>query len=111
MAGSTKEMENLRVEAADASPHLGPLQAADDAYSSSAFFDDKPLSTPLPETVASFFSSVSFDAFPKPVNNKTQPWKDVEVVRNGNQNPSRDGKLIVACPRKCAYGSNNLGGL
>ncbi|PMD63258.1 uncharacterized protein K444DRAFT_610091 [Hyaloscypha bicolor E] len=70
---------------------------------------DEPL-TQLSQQVTSFFGSVSSGGFPDPQpEKKAQPWK--RVWRPGPQAPSEDGKLIVACPKICVYGSNNLGGL
>jgi hypothetical protein len=58
------------------------------------------LPTQLSEPAASFFSSVSSAGFPKPTE-KTQPWRS---VWKGPQAPLPDGKLLVACPKRCLYG-------
>ncbi|KAE8450805.1 hypothetical protein EG329_005718 [Mollisiaceae sp. DMI_Dod_QoI] len=57
----------------------------------------------LPAPVEQFFSSVSQEGFPsaKRTKQKAQPWKTIWV---GPQQPSEDGKLIVACPKNCKYG-------
>jgi hypothetical protein len=55
---------------------------------------------PLPEPVASFFSTVSQEGFPRPAE-KIQPWRK---IWKGPQAPSPDGKLVVACPKRCDYG-------
>jgi len=88
----------------DAPP--SPTPSADESLSSSINIDALHLSSPLPDPVASFFSNVSTGGFPKPAA-KAQPWKS---LWDGPQHPSADGKLIVACPKICDYGSNNLGG-
>lgn len=59
-----------------------------------------PVLGPLPEDVASFFDVMSTDGFPEDVP-KAQPWK--EFLKKPH-NPSPDGKLILACPKKCLYG-------
>jgi len=59
-----------------------------------------PLLGPLPEDIASFFNTVSAEGFPEDVP-KAQPWK--ELLKRAH-NPSPDGKLILACPKKCLYG-------
>jgi hypothetical protein len=50
-----------------------------------------------------FFKSVSEEGYPKTTGKtaKAQPWR---ALWNGPQQPSKDGKLIVACPQTCAYG-------
>jgi len=61
----------------------------------------------LPPAVHQFFQSVSPAGFPTTKGpKKAQPWKS---RWSGPQEP-KDGKLIVACPRICTYGSGNLGG-
>ncbi|PVH79050.1 hypothetical protein DL98DRAFT_589826 [Cadophora sp. DSE1049] len=62
----------------------------------------------LPQPVQEFFQAVSHDGFPASKSAKIQPWK---ARWAGVQHPSDDGKLIVACPKICTYGSSNLGGL
>ncbi|KUJ13806.1 uncharacterized protein LY89DRAFT_784671 [Mollisia scopiformis] len=65
--------------------------------------DPYPLLSTLPESVASFFSTVSSDGFP-PDLPKAQPWRQILAAPLP---PQQDGKLIIACPKKCLYGSNN----
>jgi hypothetical protein len=50
-----------------------------------------------------FFKSVSQEGYPesKGKTARVQPWK---ALWDGPQQPSKDGKLIVACPQTCAYG-------
>jgi hypothetical protein len=50
--------------------------------------------------VESFFKSVTLGGFPKPAV-KAQPWKKVWPAP---QDPTKDGKMVVACPKKCVYG-------
>jgi hypothetical protein len=50
--------------------------------------------------VESFFKSVTLGGFPKPAE-KAQPWKK---VWSAPQDPPKDGKMVVACPKKCVYG-------
>ncbi|KIM96914.1 hypothetical protein OIDMADRAFT_20681 [Oidiodendron maius Zn] len=71
---------------------------------------DAPLQSPLARAVEDFFKSVSPEGFPlsKGTKAKAQPWRTHWA---GPQPPTEDGKLIVACPKICTYGSNNLGGL
>jgi hypothetical protein len=69
-------------------------ESASSSRSSSPFFQ------PLPESVASFFSSVSLGGFPEE-EEKAQPWKSVWKQPQG---PDSDGKLLVACPKRCVYG-------
>ncbi|PVH83764.1 hypothetical protein DL98DRAFT_103634 [Cadophora sp. DSE1049] len=61
----------------------------------------------LPEPVADFFSTVTLGTFPPSTERKVQPWRE---LWQGPVEPSPDGKLLVACPEKSVYGSNNLGG-
>jgi len=67
--------------------------------------------TKLPLSVQEFFADVSAEGFPQGkragAKARTQPWKK---VWDGPQKPSEDGKLLVACPKRCDYGSNGLGG-
>jgi len=67
--------------------------------------------TELPSSVRDFFADVSAEGFPQGKRNgataRAQPWKK---VWDGPQKPSEDGKLLVACPKRCDYGSNGLGG-
>ncbi|RDW59778.1 hypothetical protein BP6252_12865 [Coleophoma cylindrospora] len=60
--------------------------------------------------VAKFFDSVNADVYQKPKENKekTQPWKSLDIAP---PRPSADGRLVIAVPKICTYGSNNLGGL
>ena len=60
----------------------------------------------LPESVKQFFMSVPTDGFPTPKKQKSQPWKK---VWKGPQEPTDDGKLLVACPSICTYGMSLLG--
>lgn len=48
-----------------------------------------------------FFQSVSRQGFPDSKVTKAQPWKKNWA---GEQQPTEDGKLIVACPKVCTYG-------
>lgn len=59
----------------------------------------------ISSSTALFFQSVSIQGYPQPVR-KAQPWRRVWVP----QSPPTDGKLLVACPRNCDYGSQALGG-
>jgi hypothetical protein len=64
---------------------------------------DSAFEKPLDPQVASFFSSVSPGGFPDSQSEKkAQPWK--RVWRPGPQ-ASKDGKLIVACPKICVFGT------
>jgi len=63
---------------------------------------------PLPDSVADFFGTVSPTGFPRPEKiQKKQPWR---AAVKGLQGPSKNGTLVVACPKRCLYGSTNLGG-
>ncbi|KAH8602773.1 hypothetical protein B0O99DRAFT_604264 [Bisporella sp. PMI_857] len=59
-------------------------------------------SAPVPEMapVADFFKTVSPEGFPVPTA-KAQPWR---AHWAGPQEPSKDGTLLVACPKICTYG-------
>jgi hypothetical protein len=50
-----------------------------------------------------FFKSVSQEGYPESTGKtaKVQPWR---ALWDGPQQPSKDGKLIVACSQICAYG-------
>jgi len=62
----------------------------------------------LPDSIAAFFGTVSPTGFPRPEKiQKKQPWR---AALKGLQGPSKDGTLVVACPKRCLYGSTNLGG-
>jgi len=80
------------------SPSARPVESS--TAKSGAKNSLSPLITPLPEPVASFFSSVSLGGFPQP-EEKVQPWR--RVWKGPQEQP--DGKLIVACPKKCDYGT------
>jgi len=70
--------------------------------------DTDPAFEPLPDSVAAFFGTVSPTGFPRPEKiQKKQPWR---AAVKGLQVPSKDGTLVVACPKRCLYGSTNLGG-
>ncbi|MCJ1378754.1 hypothetical protein MMC17_001853 [Xylographa soralifera] len=64
----------------------------------------------LPLSVQTFFAAVSADGYPQrkgaDAKVKAQPWKRVWQASQ----PSEDGKLLVACPKRCDFGSNGLGG-
>ncbi|KAH0548353.1 hypothetical protein GP486_007973, partial [Trichoglossum hirsutum] len=62
------------------------------------------ISTQLFEPAASFFSSVSPEGYPKPTE-KLQPWR---AVWKGPNAPLPDGKLLVACPKRCLYGMQTI---
>jgi hypothetical protein len=69
---------------------------------SGSVVDTDPAVEPLPDSVAAFFGAVSATGFPRPEKNqKTQPW--IEAVK-GLQGPSKDGIIMVACPKTCLYG-------
>ncbi|CZR55429.1 uncharacterized protein PAC_05317 [Phialocephala subalpina] len=71
--------------------------------------EGSPVDEAFPKQAASFFDSVSPEGFPKPKSHlKTQPWRS---LLEDLQPRSSNGRAIVACPKKCVYGSNNLGGL
>jgi hypothetical protein len=57
----------------------------------------------LPQSVKEFFGSVRMGCFPEAegMDTKAQPWRRIWV---GLQQPSTDGKLLVACPKNCVYG-------
>ncbi|MCJ1293838.1 hypothetical protein MMC34_005394 [Xylographa carneopallida] len=65
----------------------------------------------LPPSVREFFADVSAEGYPqgkrRGATARAQPWKN---VWEGPKKPSEDGKLLVACPKRCDYGSNGLGG-
>ncbi|PMD58308.1 uncharacterized protein K444DRAFT_614562 [Hyaloscypha bicolor E] len=86
---------------------LSQRQASSRSVSPELASSSLPISQ-LPESVKQFFMSVPTDGFPTPKKQKSQPWKK---VWKGPQEPTDDGKLLVACPSICTYGSNNLGGL
>jgi hypothetical protein len=68
----------------------------------SSVVDTDPTFEPLPDSVAAFFDNVSATGFPRPEKiQKTQPWKDAVKDLQG---PSKDGTIIVACPKICLYG-------
>jgi len=57
----------------------------------------------------SFFKHVSKDGYPQrdlTAAPRVQPWKR---VWSGPQ-VSEDGRLLIACPRRIDYGTNNIGG-
>jgi hypothetical protein len=58
----------------------------------------------LPLPVKEFFNQVSSAGFPshKTAKAKAQPWR---VHWSGPEEVPDDGKLIVACPKKCTYGT------
>ncbi|RDW76973.1 hypothetical protein BP6252_05026 [Coleophoma cylindrospora] len=62
----------------------------------------------LPKPVSDFFSGVATKGYPhnEPGLQKAQPWLK---VWDGIIEPDRNGDLLVACPKKCDWGSN-LGG-
>jgi hypothetical protein len=57
----------------------------------------------LPQSVKEFFESVRMGCFPEAeeMDTKAQPWRRIWA---GPQEPSADGKLLVACPKNCVYG-------
>jgi hypothetical protein len=57
----------------------------------------------LPLAIKEFFNQVSSAGFPSKMstNAKVQPWRD---HWSGPEDVPDDGKLIVACPKKCTYG-------
>lgn len=64
----------------------------------------------LPEEVNHYFQSLSMGCFPEAegMPEKAQPWKRIWA---GPQPPAADGKLLVACPKNCQWGSGSgLGG-
>jgi hypothetical protein len=63
----------------------------------------------LPLPVKEFFNQVSSAGFPsnKTAKAKAQPWR---VHWSGPEEVPSDGKLIVACPKKCSYGTFCLQG-
>jgi len=56
-----------------------------------------------------FFGCVVVDGFPDhETAAKVQPWRS--IVKNGLE-PPKDGTLMIACPKKCDWGSGaGLGG-
>ncbi|MCJ1400644.1 hypothetical protein MMC11_003852 [Xylographa trunciseda] len=66
--------------------------------------------TNLPSSVREFFAGVSSDGYPqhkaKGATARSQPWKK---VWEGPQKPSEDGKLLVACPKRCDFGIDPTG--
>jgi hypothetical protein len=57
----------------------------------------------LPASVNGFFQSLKMNCFPEAegMTTKAQPWRQ---IRAGPQQPSKDGKLLVACPKNCQFG-------
>lgn len=63
-----------------------------------------PLPT-LPAPVEEFFKCVSQDGFPSSkTKSKSQPWRS---HWNGPQQPTDDGKLLIAVPKICTYGTSH----
>jgi hypothetical protein len=60
-----------------------------------------------PGLMDDFFKSIRMGCFPAAaeVNAKTQPWKGIWT---GPKQASAGGKMLVACPKNCAYGSFTL---
>jgi len=72
--------------------------------------DSKSSANHMPESVNEFFQSVRMNCFPEAegMNIKVQPWRR---FWGGPQPPAADGKLLVACPKNCLWGSGQgLGG-
>jgi len=70
--------------------------------------EGSPVEEELSEQAALFFKSVSPQGFPNTKSDlKAQPWRKLRI----EPELSPDGRVIVACPKICVYGSNNLGGL
>jgi hypothetical protein len=63
----------------------------------------------LPLPVKEFFNQVSSAGFPsnKTTKAKAQPWR---VHWSGPEEVPGDGILIVACPKKCTYGTFDFKG-
>ncbi|KAH6721960.1 hypothetical protein BKA61DRAFT_568518 [Leptodontidium sp. MPI-SDFR-AT-0119] len=101
--------ESYKKTSSDTSDQSSVKSASSTATSRSSSPEPKPLSLlgELPEPVADFFSTVTLGSFPPSTERKVQPWRE---LWKGPVEPSPDGKLLVACPEKSVYGSNNLGG-
>ena len=77
--------------------------ASQSSSSESSADEDLLTSSQLPIPAEDFFKSVSQEGYPKTTGEgaKVQPWR---ALWDGPQQPSKDGKLIVACPQTCTYG-------
>jgi len=64
--------------------------------------------TELQASVQAFFANVTRDGYPQAQTtvSKVQPWKRVWEPKKA----ADDGSLLVACPKRCDFGSNGLGG-
>lgn len=77
--------------------------ASRSSSSESSADEDFLTSSQLPVPAEDFFKSVSQEGYPRTSGEtaKVQPWR---ALWDGPQQPSKDGKLIVACPQTCTYG-------
>jgi len=79
-----------------------------DTCSEASFNLESPNLPQLPKDVSTFFSTITQKGYPQKKTGqvKAQPWLK---VWEGIVEPDSKGELLVACPKKCDFGSN-LGG-
>jgi len=89
----------MPLEVADAGDVQAPSRSSPESSTNKNLLTDSQLPAPMQE----FFKSVSQEGYPESMGKtaRVQPWR---ALWDGPQQPSKDGKLIVACPQTCAYG-------
>jgi hypothetical protein len=104
LGGKPLPINPMPLEVADA----GDVQVPSRSSSPKSFTDKNFLTgSQLPAPMQEFFNSVSQEGYPESMGKTTrvQPWR---ALWDGPQQPSKDGKLIVACPQTCAYGRHSF---